>query len=485
MLALEKLSALLSDVELQPHQQRLADEASHNQHMRKLLFWQLGSGKGLGAISAAEALGKPYTAVVPASLRQNLRGEINKFTDQSLPSNVMSYSEVGLGKPIGGVDTLLADESHKIRNPKSKQTKKFMQAADGVDNLLLMSGSPIINKPSELSVPISLLTNRQMSPAEFEGRYVGSKVHKPSIFGRILGAKSTSEPEMQHPEELRQLLKGHIDYYSPEKSPVGVNHEDFPVEMGKEQTQLYRAMFNQLPMLLRWKLKHNFPMSQDELSRTLSFLTGPRQVGLSTMPYLKDKNPELAFQHSTKLQKAYGLLSKELEDPRKKALVFSNFIDAGLTPYSHQLSKNNISNAVFHGGLTDPQRKQLVDDYNNNKIRVALLGPSGAEGLSFKGTQLAQILDSHWNSQRTRQQEGRGVRFDSHTGLPADLANVKVQRFVSKLPPGLKNRMLQMVGRPAALQPAADDYLINMSTRKDTINQQFINLLKEIGSEHK
>jgi hypothetical protein len=139
---------------------------------------------------------------------------------------------------------------------------------------------------------------------------------------------------------------------------------------------------------------------------------------------------------------------------------------------------------VFHGGLSDAERRKLVNDFNEGRLRVALIGPSGSEGISLKGSQLFQELDPHFHLTRSRQARGRGIRFDSHVGLPEDLQNVKIQRFIAKLPLGLKDRLLQSVGFDrSSNRRAADDYLRRMAEEKDKLNQQFVKILEEVGSE--
>ena len=66
-LAKHKQAALLSDVQLRPHQQRAGESAEEHEEERKLFYHTLGSGKSLTSLSAAEAAGEPYTAIAPAS----------------------------------------------------------------------------------------------------------------------------------------------------------------------------------------------------------------------------------------------------------------------------------------------------------------------------------------------------------------------------------------------------------------------------------
>jgi superfamily II DNA or RNA helicase len=479
---MKKLADLLPDVKLQPHQEELSSEAEE-QPLRKLLVHALGSGKTLTSIAASEANKEPYTAITPAALRANFRGEQKNFTDQSLPSTIMSYNQLARGNSTPHGQSLVFDEAHRLRNPESAQSQQAQLLASKAKQVLMLTGTPIVNDPSDLAVPLSMLRKEQITPEQFTQKFVGQETVQPTWWSRFQGIKPGTREVPKNTDELKALLNGHVDWYDPGKPVVPTKYEDHHVEMGPEQTQLYNSMFGQLPWATRWKLKNDFPLNQDEMEKMTSFMTGPRQVGLSTNTFLRTPNPYKAYQQSPKLQKAVSLMKTQLADQRTRGLVFSNFIDAGLTPYAEALKRENIPHAVFHGGLNDTQRKQLVDDYNANKIRVALLGPSGTEGLSFKGTNLIQLLDPYWNSVRGKQSVGRGLRFGSHDAMPADLQNVTVQRLISRLPMGVQDRILNSVGwHDPKKEYAADDYLSNMAKRKEELNNRFTALLKEVGT---
>jgi len=479
---MEKLADLLPETHLQEHQKRL-QEGAKKDPLRLLLYHGLGSGKSLSSIAAAEARPGSYTAVVPASLRPNFNKEIEKHTTKDHPHKVRSYTEMAMGKDLGDPETLIFDEAHRLRNVGTAQTQAAMDAARRAKQLILNTGTPIVNEPADLAPLISMLTGKNISRPDFTNKYVGERKIYPSFFHRLVGSSSGTEPDVANKGELKALLKGHVDYYAPANPTVPTTFEDHHVEMSTEQSRLYKAMWDQLPWYLRWKLKHDYPLSREELVKMRSFLTGPRQVGLSTLPYLRNKDPLTAFNQSPKLQLANQKMMEHLKDPRTKGLVFSNFIDAGLMPYSAALTKAGIPNAVFHGGLTDVERKKLVNDYNDGRLRVALLGPSGTEGLSFKGAGMSQLLDSYWNSVRGKQSIGRGLRFDSHTGLPPELQNMKVQRFFARLPLGFKDRLLSYIGfDETQKQLATDDYLRRMEQRKDLANRRFLELLQQVGS---
>lgn len=484
-----KVADLRPTVGLQPHQDRVRKKVQSQLDAtgkaRLFLYHSLGSGKTLSGLAAADATGLPYTALVPAALRDNMRKEQQKFLDpDTAPAgDVLSHTAVGTGRPVEKPRSLVVDETHRLRNPETLQSRRFLGLADKADQVVMLSGTPVVNDPGDFAVPYQVLTGKKMSPDEFYGRYVDEQGTAPAWYQRLLGA-TPSGPTLRNTGELKRELAGKVDYHAPAQPKAEVTREEVPVEMTADQAKLYQGMYGQLPALMRWKLERNYPMSRDELSRLTSFMTGPRQVGLSTLPFMKEhRDPAKAFGTSPKLQAAFARLKDHLDaNPAGKALVFSNFIEAGLTPYQAGLEAAGIPAAAFTGKLNDAQRKKLVDDYNANRIRVALLGPSGTEGLSFKGTRLVQLLDPHWNTVRGRQSEGRALRFDSHDHLPEDERKVVIQRFIARLPPEGLAKAKRLLGLQAEPGRAADDYLALRAQRKEEVNQRFLDLLKEVGS---
>ena len=473
-----KTAALLPGVTLQQHQRRIADEAAAGP-IRKLLYHGLGSGKSLTSLAAMEGDDDPYAVVTPAALRENYRGESAKFTDRDEPAPVFSYQAAAKGG-LPDVDKLVVDEAHRLREPSSDQTKAIVDAATRARTLLLLSGTPVVNRPGDLAVPLQLLTGKKLSPDEFEARYTATRPTYASLLHRMVGLSSGAEPVLRRKKELKALLAGHVDYYAPANPAVPVTYEDHAVDMGPEQVQLYRGMLDQLPRNLRRQLRASVDPEPQDLTRLMAFMAGPRQVGLSTLPFRRDKDSGRAYDQSPKLQAAVAKMTEHLSDERKKGLVFSNFVDAGLTPYAAALTRAGVPHGVFHGGLSDGDRKKLVDDYNAGRIRAALIGPSGTEGLSMKGTQLIQLLDPHWHPTRSAQAVGRGLRFDSHNDLPEDLRQVTVQRFASRLPNGVARRLARLTG---TADPDVDRYVSGVADRKQQSNQLILDLLKGVGEK--
>ena len=117
----------------------------------------------------------------------------------------------------------------------------------------------------------------------------------------------------------------------------------------------------------------------------------------------------------------------------------------------------------------------MVKDYNDNKLKALLLSSAGGEGLDLKGTRLIQLLEPHWNQEKLKQVVGRGIRYKSHADLPENERDVRVQRFLAtRSPQGFFERL--GIKKPGY---GVDQYLDEMGVRKEQLNQQVREMLRE------
>lgn len=475
--ALIKQADLKPSVKLREHQEDAADAISSSPG-GSLLYHGIGTGKTLSAIAAREADGRAANAVVPAALRENFKQQLNRFVTDPTEGqySVNSYNDAQAGK-LQPRPIMILDEVQRLRNQGTAYTEVLKKARDA-DKRILLSGTPLVNGPEDMASIINLLHGRQMySPETFKREFVNQTIHKPflGIFGQ--GGATT---DVKNSHKLHKLLDGRVHYVGNDggDSKPQVTSNEVHVDMTGPQVQLTRAMEDQLPMWAKWKFRHNLPPEKAESPQLNAFSTGMRQIALSPYGFDRRLDPYGAFQQSSKLQRAFGDLQTRLKhDPKSKVMVYSNFIDAGLSPYMAALDKHKVPYVSFTGNMSDSAKRNAVTAYNSGTPRVVLISPAGSEGISLRGTTDVQMLDHHWNQARTDQAKGRAARLDSHLHLPIEDRKVNVTQYMSNPKVNFLARLLGQ--RPANI----DNYLASRAKEKQEGIDKFLNVLRDVGDK--
>lgn len=146
---------------------------------RAILADDMGLGKSLQAIEVLKRT-KRFPAIIccPSFLKFNWIDELNKFYPDArvfvcqgqtaqMPKKLFDIFVVNYDILQFWVDAFLAakvgflvfDESHFVKNKDAKRTKAALKLSQRTDGVLLMSGTPIENKPVEIFYQVALLDN--------------------------------------------------------------------------------------------------------------------------------------------------------------------------------------------------------------------------------------------------------------------------------------------------------------------------------------
>jgi len=464
-----KRAKLRESTKLEPHQLRVQERLKKKPGL--LLYHGLGSGKSLSGIAASQ--GEKTDVVVPASLRGNFQKEVQKHTTGYKP-NIMSYDKA-VKTPATG-DTLIVDEAHMLGTPGSMRSQELLRKAPEYKKRILLTGTPIRNHPYEIAPLLRMVRGDDAVPTDpkaFNEQYISEQKVSPGILARIFhGAKNGVEYKIKNPDKFSSLVQGYVDYHAPAKENFpAVTHESIDVPMSSEQMKYYDFVMKKAGPALKYKIQRGLPPSKAEATQLNAFLSGARQVANSTKSFGGTET-------SPKIQRAVTALQDlNAKDKNFRGLVYSNYLDAGVRDYADQLKSSGIPHAIFDGSLSDSKRKAMIHDYNTGKVKVLLISGAGSQGLDLKGTKLIQLLEPHWNNARLEQAEGRGIRYKSHDHLPEAERHVLVQRFQSTIPKSFTQKIL---GQEANM--GVDQYLSMLSGKKDALNAQFLDILKQQGS---
>jgi len=473
-----KAAALKKDVELQPQQERVVERLRREPAV--LAYHQLGAGKTLAAIAAGEETEGPKEVVVPAALRENFRKELNKFISRPKGYAIKSYQAASSGGMDPAALTIF-DEAHRMGSEGTISSHLPEQASG---KLLFLTGTPIRNEPAELVPLLKALGKGRKPPATakaFEEQFVAKKSPWPGLWAYLKGVRPGPVESLANKDKLVRLLKGRVDYWPARGEFPSVEHEHVTVDMSPDQSRVYEGVMRTNP-ILAYKIVHNLPPTKAEATQLNAFLAAARQVSNNPKAF-STKLDRPAIEYSPKLQRMAADLQEGFQkDPHFKALVYSNYLEGGILPFAEHLAKLKIPYALFHGQMDDADRKKVVNQYNTGKAKVLLVSGAGSEGLDLKGTKMVQLMEPHWNAARLQQVVGRAARHQSHSQLPPDERKVVVRHYFSKPAPTLGSRALKWVGI-GSKPMGADEYLQNLSEQKQRLIDQFLSVLKQVGSE--
>ena len=161
---------------------------------------QMGTGKTCQSLAylALHPEMRPAVIVCPASLKLNWQREAEMWleTDDVVEviKNGKPYSLTGdIGLIIINYDVLkkwlpelqrckpqvlIYDESHYIKSPKSARSKAAAQLAKSVPHKILLTGTPVLNRPAELWHQLQIIDSKTYTQSKFfqwHKRYAGAR----------------------------------------------------------------------------------------------------------------------------------------------------------------------------------------------------------------------------------------------------------------------------------------------------------------------
>jgi len=161
---------------------------------RALIADDMGLGKTLQAIALSKYYGyKRVLVICPAYLRYNWKAEFDKWLgikevclvktgkDELNGYPVIISYELAVKKKLMlmdyGFDMVICDESHYLKNHKTKRTRGLSPLIRSISKALLLTGTPALNRPSELFSQANMI-RRDFFPKfkQFAERYCDRKM---------------------------------------------------------------------------------------------------------------------------------------------------------------------------------------------------------------------------------------------------------------------------------------------------------------------
>jgi len=438
-------------IEIKSHQRIPINYIMNPENRGLLLYHSTGSGKTITALMAMYQLEYNIIIIGPKSSKKAFFDDIKKLSLDSSRFKFYTFTKMKKLIKETNIDILsnfsvIVDEAHNLRN-ETTDNMMLISALELVKKIILLTATPVINYLNDLSVLINIVQNKAVLPTDirsFNATYYDEET------GSIM-----------NPDILSNKLKNCISYYDRKKE-----HIDYPesetiyidVEMNSRQLEEYRFYMKKfLYDQTIGSLTYQIDFENINSRKKNFFLSGTRQLS-NTL----DGSPDFP-----KIQKMYQYIKKG----PFPIVIYSNYLKNGVYALTPLMEKDQMTYKTITGETSDEKIDRIVDAYNKGKYQVLLITSAGSESLDLKNTRQIHIMEPHWNESRIKQVIGRVIRYKSHDTLIEANRHVMIYRWCSVFPELMKNK-------------SADQYLIELSKKKDIIFKHFTKLIKQISIEN-
>jgi len=295
-------------------------------------------------------------------------------------------------------DLLVIDEAHRIRNRKAAQTKGVIDFVESQPRMkrLLLTGSPIVNSPVDL-YPLLVLAR----PEEYDWRgwrrFLNTYcLYNMGRFGMIIYGEMNLDILKKRTEQFTLRRERPAD--------LGKYRRPVPLEMGKEQRQIYDTLRREL--VVQWKSTDGGRDQVIFATEVLPRLIRLRQIALDPRILGMDA---IGAKTNFILEMVGDYCGKD----GKKLVIYSCskkyvYLLQGL------IEKMGIKTVAMTGDIKEKDRPGLVKRFQEGDAMV-LLGvisgePVATEGLTLTAASDMIIADKWWTNSVMEQAEGRLTR---------------------------------------------------------------------------
>ena len=315
-------------------------------------------------------------------------------------------------------DLLIADEAHKLKNMASKRTQIVFGAKNkkpiACKEMLLLTGSPIVNRPNELySLLKALKTPFVKNYNEFIERYMEREFNG---FGwAFKGGKNLNE--LQH--KLRQTVmirrkKADVFQDLPTKTRqiITLPEDTFLNVLLKEKVAVEKIEREKKKLEENVIAEKHSEKGYEEAVKKLRKFEG---ASMSEMAILR---------HFTAMAKLKDVVAhcETLLETEEKIVVYAHHVDL-IKGLEENFKKYNP--VVLYGAIKVEERMSLVKEFNQNKERrVCIIGIMLAQGMSLASADVGVFAELDWVPGNISQAEDR--LFDMSKNNPILIQHIVI-----------------------------------------------------------
>lgn len=343
--------------------------------------------------------------IVPAGLAEQWREELERkfalptvMAGKAEPDAVRDHPVViaslaaARREPLRSVlterpwDVIIADEAHRLRNPRSASGR--LARALSARYLLLLTATPVENRLQDLYELVSLVAPGLLgTPAQFRARHGRGESDAP---------RNVAELRIRSREVMVRHRRGEVSVMLPQRLA-----ETVLVAPSAEEAALYAGIAARIRQEAR-----DAPQSRRLALRSLARLAGSSPAAVAPT-LVKVGWVDLGRQAAAiaSMSKVAELAARLRGVGAEKVLVFTAFRQT-LDALASELSRQGIPAAIYHGSLARCDKEKAISAFRD-EMGVLLSTESAGEGRNLQFCHIMVNVDLPWNPMQIEQRLGR------------------------------------------------------------------------------
>jgi SWI/SNF-related matrix-associated actin-dependent regulator 1 of chromatin subfamily A len=275
---------------------------------------------------------------------------------------------------------IVLDESHKIKSPDAKTTEAILKLKDLAKKRIIISGTPIANKPLDLWSQFYFLDNGTLLGSDYNEFKKTYSIDLKDDDLHEQKEKFNKLREIVLSNSIRRLKKDVLEL--PEKIYI-----DKYVQIDGQQKRIYDILKGELYIEIT---NINGEKIIDESEEILKKLL--RLAQIASNPFLIDK----AYNETPAKFPVLDILIENIIEQKEKVIVWSCFVDNIRILYKRY---KRFGSLMLYGDIPIEKRNEIVKQFKNDmEFMVLIANPAAArEGLTLTSANNAIYLDRNFN----------------------------------------------------------------------------------------
>lgn len=275
---------------------------------------------------------------------------------------------------------IVLDESHKIKSPDAKITEAILKLKDLAKKRIIISGTPIANKPLDLWTQFYFLDNGTLLGSDYNEFKKTYSIDLKDDDLREQKEKFNKLREIILSNSIRRLKKDVLEL--PEKIYI-----DKYVQIDGQQKRIYDILKEELYIEITNINGEKIIDKSEEILKKLL-----RLAQIASNPFLIDN----VYNEIPAKFPVLDTLIENIIEQKEKVIVWSCFVDNIRILYKRY---KRFGSLMLYGDIPIEKRNEIVKQFKTDKeFMVLIANPAAArEGLTLTSANNAIYLDRNFN----------------------------------------------------------------------------------------